>query len=140
MGNQKGIISTECFVLITGYVSSNFLPQAVQKNFVLIFNLKKFLQISLHHHPILSAQCQKKLRIDKPRHRPEEVTTTTMIEEEVMIVDEGDTVVVAEEEMQVVIPEDKAFKGTLDTAVEDRKGEGIQGNREWGCLNLSMSA
>ena len=57
-----------------------------------------------------------------------------------MIVDEGDTVVLAEGEIRVVMLEDKDFKGTLDTEAEDRKGEDIQGNREWGCLNLSMSA
>jgi hypothetical protein len=98
------------------------------------------LQISLHHPLIPSVQCQKKLPIDKPRHRPEEVTTITTIEEEATIVDEGDTVVVEEGEMRGAIPEDKDFKGMLDIAVEDRKGEDIQGNKEWECLSLSMLA
>jgi hypothetical protein len=98
------------------------------------------LQISLQHHLIPSARCLKKLRIDRPHHLLEEVIITTTTEEEAMIVDEEDTVVVAEGEIRVVMQEDKAFKDTVDTEAEDRKGEDIRDNREWGCLNLSMSA
>jgi pyridoxine/pyridoxamine 5'-phosphate oxidase len=98
------------------------------------------LQISLQHPLIPSARCLKKLRIDRPHHRPEEVIITTTTEEEAMIVEEEDTVVVAEGETRVVMLEDKDFRGMVDTEAEDRKGEDIQDNREWGCLNLSMSA